>query len=89
MHLDGLEDQGGLGDGQVGLDEHHHGGLVGDPQLAFARLPVTVLPWTQTLDGLPVLVLCVVGVVGGGGGGDGVALVIDAGMQQDDWSGAG
>ena len=101
-----MKHQGGLGDGQGGLEEHHHGDLVGDPQLAgnenccwvFATIPARFFPWAQTLDGLPVLALCVV-VVGGGGGGyvvdvdDDVvdvlvALVIVAGVQQDDWFGA-
>ena len=93
--------RGGLGDGQGGLEEHHHGGLAGYPQIAgnenccwaFARIP-----WAQTLDGLPVLALCVVVVVGGGGGvvvdvDDDVVdvvvvLVIVAEVQQDDWFGA-
>jgi len=107
LHLDGLgfgllKYQGGLGSGQGGRDgfgfgqEHHH---VGDPQLAgnencywaFARISVRILLSAQTVDGLPVLALFVVGggyvvvvvivvvvvvVV--------VALVIVAGVLQDD-----
>ena len=102
LHLDYglLQYQGGLADGQGGRDgfgfgglEPHPGGLVGHPQLAGSEncyWPFAILPWDQTVDGLPVLPLCVVvvgvvvAVVVDVDDAVVVALVIVAGVLQDD-----